>query len=442
MTLRFDDALPQTLTTLENSPLAQDLTEVTIIRDLQGKVRLILEFPDTWSPNQTHISALEQTLANKLGVYWGKKIWSIKLKKNDLTLIGSKERPTAFQAMYQTVKNDRQLWYPPNRSPQFNYRLYKLERLFSKSSWQPNKLEPPWPSTDLTKPAIISFFSFKGGVGRTTTTAAIAILLARAGKRVMVLDLDLEAPGIGSLLLDPIPLPDTGLIDYLLESQLTQSQPDLTSHVAVQTAQEIIGNGKPLRIMTAGKVNPNFLEKLARLDFEGFFKENPLVKLLHHINNEYELDFILLDLRSGLHDLGGLSLNGLSHLDILFGFETEQSWAGLEVVLNVLGGLTRREVLLIHAMNPLSEIDPQQQTSERFRNRGYDLFKENYYAVNETMPSLTDEPDNYGFPLSYESSLTNLSRLTPAAINIFTDINKNYVKLARLIGTFLGRDTI
>jgi len=43
---------------------------------------------------------------------------------------------------------------------------------------------------------IITFYSYKGGVGRTLALANIAVLLARRGKRVLMMDWDLEAPGL------------------------------------------------------------------------------------------------------------------------------------------------------------------------------------------------------------------------------------------------------
>jgi cellulose biosynthesis protein BcsQ len=43
---------------------------------------------------------------------------------------------------------------------------------------------------------IFSFYSFKGGVGRSMAVANVAALLARAGNSVLVVDWDLEAPGL------------------------------------------------------------------------------------------------------------------------------------------------------------------------------------------------------------------------------------------------------
>jgi MinD-like ATPase involved in chromosome partitioning or flagellar assembly len=43
---------------------------------------------------------------------------------------------------------------------------------------------------------ITTFYSYKGGVGRTMALANIAVLLARRGLRVLAVDWDLEAPGL------------------------------------------------------------------------------------------------------------------------------------------------------------------------------------------------------------------------------------------------------
>ena len=44
--------------------------------------------------------------------------------------------------------------------------------------------------------SITTFYSYKGGVGRTMALANVAVLLARKQKRVLTIDWDLEAPGL------------------------------------------------------------------------------------------------------------------------------------------------------------------------------------------------------------------------------------------------------
>ena len=43
---------------------------------------------------------------------------------------------------------------------------------------------------------IITFYSYKGGTGRSMALANVAWILAANEKRVLVIDWDLEAPGV------------------------------------------------------------------------------------------------------------------------------------------------------------------------------------------------------------------------------------------------------
>jgi MinD-like ATPase involved in chromosome partitioning or flagellar assembly len=43
---------------------------------------------------------------------------------------------------------------------------------------------------------VVTFYSYKGGVGRSMALANMAVILTRWGKRVLIVDWDLEAPGL------------------------------------------------------------------------------------------------------------------------------------------------------------------------------------------------------------------------------------------------------
>src|SRR5437868_12111858 len=66
---------------------------------------------------------------------------------------------------------------------------------------------------------IISFYSYKGGVGRSMALANVAWILASNGKRVLAVDWDLEAPGLHRyfrpFLLDPELTSSRGVIDFV-----------------------------------------------------------------------------------------------------------------------------------------------------------------------------------------------------------------------------------
>ena len=73
-----------------------------------------------------------------------------------------------------------------------------------KVSSQPETERPP----EVRPPSIVyTFYSYKGGVGRSMALANVAALLARAGHRVLAIDWDLEAPGLERYFTEPLELP-------------------------------------------------------------------------------------------------------------------------------------------------------------------------------------------------------------------------------------------
>jgi hypothetical protein len=76
------------------------------------------------------------------------------------------------------------------------------------------------PSPPAPPPARFVFASLKGGVGRSTALAVAASHFASSGKRILAIDLDLEAPGLGAFLLDEGTLPEFGMLDALVENGL------------------------------------------------------------------------------------------------------------------------------------------------------------------------------------------------------------------------------
>src|ERR1700735_843994 len=67
---------------------------------------------------------------------------------------------------------------------------------------------------------VITFYSYKGGTGRTMALANVAWILACNGERVLVIDWDLEAPGLHRyfrpFLSDPELSETPGLIDFFV----------------------------------------------------------------------------------------------------------------------------------------------------------------------------------------------------------------------------------
>jgi hypothetical protein len=133
--------------------------------------------------------------------------------------------------------------------------------------WLRPLADPPWASeveAEREGPPVVVWYSFKGGVGRSTAVAAFALSRARLGERVAVVDADLDAPGVG-LLLDPSAAVRWGVVDYLLERP--HGEVDLRDYYHGYGDVEATGEGEIL-VVPAGRLNGDYLGKLARLDTE------------------------------------------------------------------------------------------------------------------------------------------------------------------------------
>ncbi|HEX2209438.1 MAG TPA: P-loop NTPase, partial [Longimicrobium sp.] len=99
---------------------------------------------------------------------------------------------------------------------------------------------------------IITFYSYKGGTGRSMVLANTAWILASQGKSVLVIDWDLEAPGLHRyfqpFLTDPELTTSEGLIDFVVDYQLRTyrppSAPASTPSVARPPALHRAGPGR------------------------------------------------------------------------------------------------------------------------------------------------------------------------------------------------------
>jgi MinD-like ATPase involved in chromosome partitioning or flagellar assembly len=381
--------------------LVSKLEAVTIIRDVYGKIRLFLDLKDEIRQADVDTSLLEQFLSEKLRKYYGQDIWLSEGEKD------------GYKALIDTIKAERTFAFWDNSS---SPRWYVLERHIAKQSWTARGRSAllPW-SRDLVeqghKPAIISFFSFKGGVGRTSSLVATALTLARNGHRVAIVDLDLEAPGLATIF-SPDDVSNSGVIDYLLEKKI-QEDDWILDTVSISDSDLLEDNGETINLFPAGMVDKNYLEKLARLDFQNLVDgklEDRMHDMLKELNRGVRnLDFILLDARAGFHDIGGLAITNLSHGVVIFGTQSRQSWAGLTHVIRHLAPSGSNEVpslILVHSMAPALGISGRENELRLFREKAYTTFQENYYLESDDVPNSNDmEEPFYPVVVPYQENL-------------------------------------
>ena len=73
----------------------------------------------------------------------------------------------------------------------------------------------------------VTFYSYKGGVGRTLSMVNAARVLVNSGRRVVLIDFDLEAPGLDSFDRLKVPADHPGVVEYFAEHLETGKPPDI-----------------------------------------------------------------------------------------------------------------------------------------------------------------------------------------------------------------------
>ncbi|GGJ11785.1 hypothetical protein GCM10010885_21380 [Alicyclobacillus cellulosilyticus] len=347
--LRFDTALDRARAALAAwDGLAAWTAAVTLIRDVQGRITVFLEPRRAVAEDEPFLEGLQRRLAADLGPYFSGDVWIANPADAALASMEAIIRAERVPAPWDGRADGGMAWYV-------------LERRIAKEYWHgPGAAEAwPWSSAEVRagrRPAIVTFYSYKGGMGRTATLAAAALVLAQRGCRVAMVDLDLEAPGLSSLFV-PDDAVASGVIDYLMEKPLRPDWQAGSGVVTIADPRLALGDA-PLWLVPAGRVNEHYLEKLARIDFQHQVSDR-LPRLMKQFFTELAdayapLDFILLDARAGFHDLGGLALTRLAHAVVLLANLSRPTWAGLPVVLQRLAGSQAQAVpvVLVYAGAP------------------------------------------------------------------------------------------
>jgi cellulose biosynthesis protein BcsQ len=148
---------------------------------------------------------------------------------------------------------------------------------------------------------VLTFYSYKGGVGRTLALANAGALLSSWGYRVLCIDWDLEAPGLHLYFErwiegDRSP----GLVELAADPSA-----DWRSHVTTVRFPEA---PEPLDLIPAGRFDETYVKRMQTLNWEELYRDEALGERLEKLRSEWkeEYDFILIDSRTGVTDIGGI----------------------------------------------------------------------------------------------------------------------------------------
>jgi hypothetical protein len=205
------------------------------------------------------------------------------------------------------------------------------------------------PAPLASSPPRFVFASLKGGVGRSTALAVAAAALAATGMRVLAIDLDMEAPGLGAMLLDEGTLPKFGIVDALVENGFGSLDDtfmaDLVGPSALASRHgriDVVPAFGSRSLAHPGDV----LAKLARAYAEDPREDGTPATLLDQVSelvdrlaDERRYNAVLVDARAGLHESTASAILGLGAHVFLFGLDEPQTFQGYEFLLAHLARL-------------------------------------------------------------------------------------------------------
>lgn len=174
---------------------------------------------------------------------------------------------------------------------------------------------------------IVTFYSYKGGVGRTFALANTAAMLARWGFRTLCVDWDLDAPGLTHYLRPWLSeLPATGLVD-LVSEVATGADPDPDDHVV---SVALPGARARLDLLPAGSGDEEYVRRSQGLDWAQLYERHDLGGRLEQWRDRWKAsyDFVLVDSRTGITDIGGICTAQLPEILVMLFTANEQSLGG------------------------------------------------------------------------------------------------------------------
>jgi MinD-like ATPase involved in chromosome partitioning or flagellar assembly len=189
---------------------------------------------------------------------------------------------------------------------------------------------------------IISIHSFRGGTGKSNTTANIAALLAMDGARVGVVDTDIASPGIHVLFnLDESDMAYS-LNDYLWgKCTIEQAAQDVTGHVGGEIKGQIFLIPSSIK---AGEI--------ARILREGY-DVGLLNDGFRDVIEKLKLDYLLIDTHPGLNEETLLSI-AISNALVIIMRPDQQDYQGTAVTVDVAKKLDVPKMLMLINKTPTS----------------------------------------------------------------------------------------
>jgi len=280
------------------------------------------------------------------------------------------------------------------------------------------------------KGQVVTFYSYKGGTGRTMAVANVAWILASSGKRVLMVDWDLDAPGLHRFFhpfLDESKVSATpGVVeiinDYALAAEEAGASPQewyleygQVVHHAVSLEWKEFPPDACLDFLSAGRQNRDYSTALFSLDWDHFYHRLHGGEFFRAMREDMKqsYDYVLIDSRTGLSDVADICTIELPDtLVVCYTLNDQSMDGGASIARQIKGRYRDRNIRILPVAMRIENAEKDRLEAGRalakakFEGLPPGLSKERYaqywatievpylpfYAFEETLATFGDQP--------------------------------------------------
>lgn len=209
---------------------------------------------------------------------------------------------------------------------------------------------------------IVSTHSFRGGTGKSNTTANLAVLVARAGNRVGVIDTDIQSPGIHVIFQLPESRVEHALNDFLWDKcSIEEAAYDVTPSAIGSVGED---DERPRIFLIPSSIN---VGEIGRILKEGY-DVGKLNDGFQRLIADLRLDYLFIDTHPGVNEETLLSI-AISDKLILVMRPDSQDFQGTAVTTELARRLEIPEILMVVNKVPpgLDTVQLRQHVEETFQ---------------------------------------------------------------------------